>query len=339
MIRGASGLSLIVGVNKPQGMSSHDVVNRVRKIFGERRVGHTGTLDPMAQGVLPICVGPATRLDNYLVGHDKTYRARIAFGVSTTTEDALGDVVLRETALPLELTNPEFAREVLQRFVGTFNQLPPAYSAIKVDGKKACDEARRGTVIQLEPRKITVSQAELLAIGSELSFGEELPYWDVLFEVSKGTYIRSLARDIGIALATPAHLSSLVRTKVGALCLEDCVSLEALESYGVASALDPVSLLGCRLFFVREDIAQRVDCGNQLRPEGIDFFTMPALERIDACACTTGIRKSCAPLGDGELFAAIKDNTLKVLYRYNEQKDILEASCVFQIGVTRGSII
>lgn len=339
MIRGASGLSLVVGVNKPQGMSSHDVVNRVRKIFGERRVGHTGTLDPMAQGVLPICVGPATRLDNYLVGHDKTYRARIAFGVSTTTEDACGDVVLTEQVFPHELANADFACQVLERFTGTFNQLPPAYSAIKVVGKKACDEARRGTVIQLEPREVTVSKAELLGVGTEFGFERELPYWDVLFEVSKGTYIRSLARDIGIALALPSHLSSLVRTQVGSLYLEDCVSLEALEAYGISAALDPIPLLGCRMFFARDSLAQRIECGNQLRPDDVEVYTMPSAQRRDACACTTGVRKSCMPLADGELLAAVKDNALKALYRYNEQKGILEASCVFQIGVTRGSIV
>lgn len=338
-MRGASGLSLVVGVNKPRGMSSHDVVNRCRKIFGERRVGHTGTLDPMASGVLPICVGPATRLDNYLVGHDKTYKARIAFGVSTTTEDACGDVVLSETVLPLQLSRPGFARQVLETFTGTFNQLPPAYSAIKVGGKKACDEARKGTVIALEPRRVTVTKAELLGLGTEMAFGQECPYWDVCFEVSKGTYIRSLARDIGIACASPAHLSALERTSVGALSLQDCVSLEALEDYGPAAALDPISLLGYRLFFARDDLARRVDCGNQLRPADVELFTMPALKRIDACACTTGIRKSCNPLTDGEILAAVKDHTLQALYRYNESKDILEASCVFQIGVTRGCVV
>lgn len=339
MKRGMSGLSLVVGVAKPSGMSSHDVVNRCRKIFGERRVGHTGTLDPMAQGVLPICIGPATRLDNYLVGHDKTYVARIVFGVSTTTEDARGEVVLKETTLPKQLNDPSFASQVLERFVGTFSQLPPAYSAIKVGGKKACDEARKGTVIQLDPRTVTVYQANLVEVGTEESFGEELPYWDVEFAVSKGTYIRSLARDIGIALACPAHLSALSRTSVGTLRLEDCLSLEALESYGTAAALDPVSLLGCRLCFARDDTARRVDCGNQLRPSDLELFTMPTPNRLEACACTTGIHKSCAPLSDGEIIAVIKDNALQALYRYNQQKDLLEASCVFQIGVTRGSIV
>lgn len=339
MKRGDSGLSLVVGVNKPQGMSSHDVVNCCRRIFGERRVGHTGTLDPMASGVLPICVGPATRLDNYFVGHDKTYVARIAFGVATTTEDACGDIVATDTALPRELSNPDFARAVLEGFTGTCNQLPPAYSAIKVGGKKACDEARKGTVIALEPREVTVYAADLIAIGSTMAFDRELPYWDVRFEVSKGTYIRSLARDIGIALACPAHLQALKRESVGTLKIEDCVSLEALEDYGKAAALDPIPLLGYRLFFARGGLADRVACGNQLRPSSLELFTSPAPERIDACACTTGIRKSGAPLTDGEMLAAVKDHALKALYRYNEAKDMLEASCVFQIGVIRGCVI
>ena len=132
--RGASGLSLVVGVDKPSGMTSHDVVNACRRIFGERRVGHTGTLDPLATGVLPICIGPATRLDQYLVGHDKTYQARISFGASTDTCDALGAIVER-APVPSTVGEKRVARACLADMVGWQMQIPPAYSAIKVNGK------------------------------------------------------------------------------------------------------------------------------------------------------------------------------------------------------------
>ena len=123
--RGLSGLSLVVGVNEPAGMSSHDVVNRCRSIFGERRVGHTGTLDPMATGVLPICVGPATRLGAYLTGHDKRYRVSIAFGAGTDTDDAAGTVV-RTGEVPDRVLDPEFAAAFVASLVGRRKQMPPA---------------------------------------------------------------------------------------------------------------------------------------------------------------------------------------------------------------------
>ena len=189
--RGLSGLSLVVGVNKPAGMSSHDVVNRCRSIFGERRVGHTGTLDPMATGVLPICVGPATRLGAYLTGHDKRYRVSIAFGAGTDTDDAAGTVV-RTGEVPDRVLDPEFAAAFVASLVGRRKQMPPAYSAIKVNGKKSYEAARAGNIIDLAPRDIEVYDARLLGVHE--GDGEELPSWDVSFEVSKGTYIRSDAR-------------------------------------------------------------------------------------------------------------------------------------------------
>lgn len=170
--RGLSGLSLVVGVNKPAGMSSHDVVNRCRSIFGERRVGHTGTLDPMATGVLPICVGPATRLGAYLTGHDKRYRVSIAFGAGTDTDDAAGTVV-RTGEVPDRVLDPEFAAAFVASLVGRRKQMPPAYSAIKVNGKKSYEAARAGNIIDLAPRDIEVYDARLLGVHE--GDGEELP--------------------------------------------------------------------------------------------------------------------------------------------------------------------
>ncbi len=187
--RGTTDLSLMVAVDKPSGMTSHDVVNRVRRIFGERRVGHTGTLDPLASGVLPVCIGPATRLDHYLVGHDKSYVVSIVFGAATDTDDAEG-AVIRTGEVPDEVFDPFFASAFVASLVGKSKQLPPVYSAIKVGGKKACDEARRGRIIDLTPRDIEVSSAELLGIwGAD---GTEPPRWDVALETLE---------DIGLAAA------------------------------------------------------------------------------------------------------------------------------------------
>ena len=134
--RGTTDLSLMVAVDKPSGMTSHDVVNRVRRIFGERRVGHTGTLDPLASGVLPVCIGPATRLDNYLVGHAKSYVVSVIFGAATDTDDAEGEVI-RTGDVPEEVFDPFFATTFVAGLVGKSKQLPPVYSAIKVAGTKA----------------------------------------------------------------------------------------------------------------------------------------------------------------------------------------------------------
>lgn len=163
MKRGASGLSLVVGVDKPVGMSSHDVVNRCRALFGEKRVGHTGTLDPLASGVLPICVGPATRLAAFLTEHDKHYRVSIAFGVATDTDDAAGEII-RSGEAKAQLRDPSFARAFLEGLKGCHKQLPPVYSAIKVQGEKACDAARKGRIIDLAPRDIEVYDACLEGI-------------------------------------------------------------------------------------------------------------------------------------------------------------------------------
>ena len=222
MKRGLSGLSLVVGINKPVGMSSHDVVNRCRRIFNERRVGHTGTLDPLASGVLPICVGPATRLDPYLTGHEKSYRVTMAFGFETDTDDSEGKLTVQKP-IPDDLLDGEFADAYVQGLIGTHQQMPPQYSAIKIDGKKAYDLARAGKEVKLEPRTIEIKNAQLI---DRYSLDEPAPIrWTMDFTVSKGTYIRSLVRDIGRELGCAAHMVALERTCSGALDLATCISL------------------------------------------------------------------------------------------------------------------
>ncbi len=335
--RGQSGLSLVVGVDKPSGMSSHDVVNRVRRIFGERRVGHTGTLDPLASGVLCVCIGPATRLDNYMVGHDKHYRVRIAFGVGTDTDDVDGDPV-KHGDVPIGAFDELYVREMLARFVGPQKQMPPAYSAVKVGGVKACDAARKGRIIDLTPREIEVYSATLAGIVP--GDGDVPVSWDVDFHVSKGTYIRALARDIGVAVGCPAHVSALRRTRAGLLTLDDCVSLEALERMGTDAALDPVKLLGFRFAYLNDLAARLVANGNPLPESSIELCERRhASAAAELCACTAGVRVSDSEPEDGEKVAVILDNKLEGIYAYERERRRYATCCIFQTGVRRGGDI
>lgn len=332
--RGASGLCLVVGVDKPSGMSSHDVVNRCRRIFGERRVGHTGTLDPLASGVLPICIGPATRLDAYMTAHDKRYVVDVVFGTATDTDDCDGDPI-RTADVPDRLYVPDFASAFVSGLVGPHKQLPPVYSAIKVGGVKACDAARKGVVIELEPRDIEVYSADLLEVFSHEQSG--VAVWRIAFSVSKGTYIRSLARDIGNSLGCPAHVGALRRIEAGPISISDCVSLETLEELGVRAALDPVRLLGYRLCYIDENQRKAVANGNFLKPYDLQVceYRYPRSE-YDLCACTSGVRTSDLPLSDGEILCLVDENKLAALYEYDAKRHLLKAKCNFQTGVIRG---
>ncbi len=214
----------ILNINKPVGWTSHDVVARVRRLAGERRVGHSGTLDPLASGVLPVLLGRATRLADLIQVQHKTYVATLALGTATTTDDAEGEVV---ATAPV----PPFDAAVLDRFRGSVSQTPPAYSALKVDGKRAYALARAGAAVALPPRAVTIYDLRLLSL-------EPL---QLEVTCSKGTYIRSLARDIAEALGTVGHLGGLVRTRVGPFALQDAVTLENLDV--TASLLPPDAAL------------------------------------------------------------------------------------------------
>ena len=332
--RGASGLSLVVGIDKPSGMTSHDVVNACRRIFGERRVGHTGTLDPLATGVLPICVGPATRLDQYLVGHDKTYQARIAFGASTDTCDALGTIVQR-AQVPPTVKDERVARSCLANMVGFQMQIPPAYSAIKVQGKKAYDEARAGREVELEAREVTIYEAELLGISSDEETGSV--NWDVAFTVSAGTYIRALARDLGSMLSCPAHIASLRRTRVGSLSIDECFTLEELEASTSEAAVDPVALLGYRIAIAKGEQKAKLSNGNPFPSEEFALFSLREIdfeERLDSCSSL--LFSNDAPPADQEPICVLADGTLKAIYAFDAARNVYRAQTIFSQGVSRG---
>ena len=209
-------ISGILNIDKPAGMTSHDVVDRVRQISGQRRVGHAGTLDPLATGVLVVCLGQATRVAEYLMASDKVYRAQIRLGVSTDTHDAEGQV----TATAEVDVGEEEVREALASFAGSIQQVPPMYSALKREGVPLYKLARRGITVEREPRSVEIHDIELLDWNP--------PLLTIRVQCSPGTYIRALARDLGQKLDCGAHLQSLTRLASGHFTLEKAVSLDKL---------------------------------------------------------------------------------------------------------------
>ena len=208
-----------LNVYKPQGKTSHDVVAILRRITKIKQIGHTGTLDPFAEGVLPICIGKATRLIEYL-DDDKAYIATVQFGKSTSTYDIEGDVVnVSDKRVTLEEIE-----EILPNFRGEIQQLPPIYSAIKVKGKKLYEYARKGEDVKIEPRGVNIYKLELV------NFDIEKQTLELYIECSKGTYIRSIANDLGEALGCFGHLIKLVRSKAGLFELEQSIKLDNLQS-------------------------------------------------------------------------------------------------------------
>lgn len=342
MKRGQSGLSFVVGIDKPEGASSHDVVNAVRGIFQEKRVGHTGTLDPFATGVLPICVGSATRLSSMLTSDDKFYTARIVFGAATNTDDVKGRVI-HSACVPSEAYDPAYACATLAQFLGKQKQLPPVYSAIKVQGKKSYEAARAGHIIHLEPREIEVYSADLLNIVEDEDEVAALPgysacAWDVQFHVSKGSYIRALARDIGKHVGAYGYLGGLRRTQSGLLSVDDCVSIDALAKLGLRASLDPVALLGLRIIFLSGKEEQLVGNGCALSAAR-DIFEMTSMLRRDACSCTSNISKSVSAPVSGEQFSLVANNKLVAIYAFQGNELGFVPKCVFKEGVIRGSYL
>lgn len=210
----------IIIVNKSKGYTSHDIVAKVKKITGEK-VGHTGTLDPLATGVLPILIGKGTLCSKYLMNHDKTYKVLLKLGIKKSTGDEEGEIIQEET-VDEEILDERNVKIVLNSFLGEQMQIPPIYSAIKVKGKKLYEYARKGQKVEIEPRKITIYDIKLLKINKVSS--------EIQFEVScsKGTYIRSLCEDIAQKIGTVGYMKELQRTRVGIFTIEQSVLAEDL---------------------------------------------------------------------------------------------------------------
>lgn len=211
----AHGLLLI---DKPQGITSHDVVGRVRRIIGIRAIGHAGTLDPFATGLLVLCIGNATRLSEYLLGETKTYSGRMKLGERTNTDDLDGEVTVRREVH----VSPDDLERVRQMFIGPISQVPPQFSAIQIGGKRAYKLARSGETVELLARPV-----QILSLTLTLADANTI---DLRMTCTAGTYVRALARDVGEALGCGAHLISLRREQSGPFALASAVSLEALQT-------------------------------------------------------------------------------------------------------------
>ena len=211
----------IINVNKPIGITSFDVVSKVRRLFQVKKVGHAGTLDPDASGVLPLCIGKATKVIEYLMDKDKTYRVGLFLGIATDTQDASGNIILEKSVL----SSDEEIRNIINSFQGERDQIPPMYSAVRVKGKRLYELARKGIEVERSPRPITIYRIDIISIRRESDKAHVI--FDV--ECSKGTYVRTLCHDIGELLGCGGHMSSLVRTRSGPFLLEDSYALEDLE--------------------------------------------------------------------------------------------------------------
>ncbi|WP_322936622.1 tRNA pseudouridine(55) synthase TruB [Nocardioides bizhenqiangii] len=259
----------LVVVDKPGGLTSHDVVARVRRLAGTRKVGHAGTLDPMATGVLVLGTGRATRLLGHLMLTEKAYDATIRLGVSTVTDDAEGDVL---TVAPVDGIDEEQVREALARFVGDIEQVPTAVSAVKVDGKRSYQRVREGEEVALEARPVTIHELTVGAVRRSSGEGPASVDVDVALRCSSGTYVRAIARDLGAALGVGGHLTALRRTAVGPYRLPDARTLDQLaEQFSVMPLAD-----AARAAFPSYDLdaeqAQAVRYGRPL-PLELDILT------------------------------------------------------------------
>lgn len=254
----------LVVVDKPGGMTSHDVVGRCRRIFGTRKVGHAGTLDPMATGVLVIGIERATKILGLIAGTSKTYSATIRLGQATSTDDAEGELL--EQISPDHVTD-EAVQAAVANLRGDIEQIPSTVSAIKVNGKRAYQLARDGEAVELKARAVRINRFDIVAIRRDSGHLDV----DVEVDCSSGTYIRALARDIGQALAVGGHLTALRRTRVGHFGLDQARTLDVLaEGPELSYSLDEA----CLLAFPRRDIdadeALSVSNGRALTPGGID---------------------------------------------------------------------
>ncbi|MEH3088672.1 MAG: tRNA pseudouridine(55) synthase TruB [Microbacterium arborescens] len=253
----------ILLVDKPGGMTSHDVVSRARRALGTRKIGHAGTLDPMATGLLVLGVGAATRLLTYIVGLDKTYEATIRLGVTTDSDDADGVETTRSTPAAVEAIADDALARGIASLSGEIDQVPSRVSAIKVGGRRAYDLARAGEEVELAARRVTVSRFEVRDRRAvDLGEGDRAIDLDVVVDCTSGTYIRALARDLGAGLGVGGHLTALRRTRVGPFDVADALSELAPGIPLLSDAAVAASVLGT--FDVTADEARDLRHGKRL---------------------------------------------------------------------------
>ena len=249
-----------LNIYKPVGMTSHDVVAVLRRLTKIRQIGHTGTLDPFAQGVLPICIGKATRLIEYLPD-DKEYLATVQFGSATTTYDIEGEKTFTSDK-KISATDID-----LKPFEGEIEQFPPIYSAIKVNGKKLYEYAREGKEVEIKPRNVTIEKIELK------NFNEQTQQAEILIKCSKGTYIRSIAHDLGQNLGVGAHLIKLVRTQAGKFRVENSVQLDGINVK--ENLINPLRMFDLPILSVNDDELERIRHGVSIEtPQNSTVLTL-----------------------------------------------------------------
>jgi tRNA pseudouridine55 synthase len=285
----------VLNVNKPSGMTSHDVVQAVRRIIKEKRVGHTGTLDPLATGVLVLCVGKATRIARYLEAGVKEYQAVMKLSVTTDTLDADGRILETRTYSP---PTEEQLSHALKSFFGEILQSPPAYSAVKVGGVPSYRLARQGKAAPLKARRVTISNIEITSY--------EDPFVSLTIRCSKGVYVRSLCADLGNLLGTGAHLVSLTRTRSGRFIIDSAIMLPQIDAAASAGTLDQVliskdaALAEMREISLEEADSLKILHGNRivLQQTAVDVDQRAELVRVHD---GTGRLLAIARAADGEL--------------------------------------
>lgn len=258
----------IIPINKPEGISSAQAVTRVKKILKVKKLGHTGTLDPFATGLLLCTINKGTKISRFFLGGDKRYTARICLGIKTDTYDLTGEIISRVPVEGIESLENSEIEKVVQSFSGVQNQVPPAYSALKHNGQPLYKLAREGNPVQKPPRQIEVFDIKILKI--------QLPNIDIDVHCSSGTYIRSLAYDIGEKLGCGAHLSRLCRTQSSHFRLENAVDLDTLNNKGREGAQDFIMSLSDCLYYlpkivVEPALEKKISFGQRLSNEEIGF--------------------------------------------------------------------
>ncbi|KMK77258.1 tRNA pseudouridine(55) synthase TruB [Alkalihalobacillus pseudalcaliphilus] len=257
----------ILSLLKPAGMTSHDCVVKIRKLFQTKKVGHTGTLDPAVTGVLPICIGQATKVAEYMSDYAKAYEAEVTLGIATTTEDQTGEMI-EQVDIDQLLTNEQIDA-TLKTFQGEITQIPPMYSAVKVNGRRLYDYARKNEVVERPKRLVNIY--EIIRLDDvQLDQEAKVIRFRISVLCSKGTYVRTLAVDIGKKLGLPAHMSKLIRTSSGPFLLDDCITLEELENFPSVEEryryLLPLDRAIAHLpsYTVDEEIEQKIKFGSVL---------------------------------------------------------------------------
>lgn len=263
-------------IYKPVGMTSHDVVSVLRRVTKIKQIGHTGTLDPFAEGVLPICIGKATRLIEYLQD-DKEYLATVQFGAATNTFDLDGEKVFTSD----KKVSRYDIKEGLKSFEGEILQLPPIFSAIKVKGKKLYEYARKGEEVEIQPRKVVIENIELK------NFDEELQQAQILLKCSKGTYIRSIANDLGKNLGCGGYLIKLIRTQAGKFRVENSVQLDGIDVE--SNLINPLDILNLPKIAVDNDDLARIKNGMPIYKTCDKIGNFVSLIYNDVEICAVGI--------------------------------------------------